>query len=766
MTRASVCLTLLMVPALTIGVSGRGLSRLFAGEDGRPGNHPQAVAKTGEVSHPQFTGIRVGFAGRYKTGVWTPVEVTLQGGSQRRVGQVRLTVSDGDGVPSRVVSPPEEPATVVPGRTTSQRLYVRFGRVSSVLTAEFVVDGHVIARRQFNSGLEADASGFLPAMPALQPLIVSVGEAAGVEDAVALRQADPTREDVVAHLDGFEPLPDRWYGYEGVKALILSTSRLETFSELSSTQLDALERWVKLGGRLVMFVGTAGEQVLAPGAPLTRFAPGTLAEMVALRRLGALEAYAGGSAPIAAPERDRALRVPRLQKVEGVIEAREADLPLVVRTARGFGQVIFVAADLDRPPVSEWKDRHLAMAKLLDLPLVRVDDKEQDYSVMHFGYDDLSGQLRGALDQFRGVHFVPFGLVATAIVLYIALIGPGDFFFVKRVLRRVELTWITFPAAVLAVSLAAYAMAYWLKGSELRMNQADVVDVDVATGQVRGTAWFSLFSPKIDTFDLTLVPQPPLSIEGPAAPAGGNAQTLMGWLGLPGRALGGMDPRAGGPALWTDPYSFSPDLSAILDVPIQAWSTKSFTARWQASAPKTLATELAVVDDAPTGTIQNLLEVPLTNCLLAYGTWAYRLGDLAPGQTLRLAGDAPRSELRTVLTGRRYVQEDKTLRQRITPYDRSSVDPEYILNTMLFHEAAGGTRYTDLSNAYQPFVDLSSLLKAGRAILVARVEQDGKPRRAAAVHRGGQPITAPDSQYVSIYRFVLPVENQGGRAAR
>ncbi len=740
MTRAIGCLLLLFVPVFAAGR---------------------------EVRSAEFVGIRVGFANRYKVGVWTPVEVLLRGGAERQSGEVRLTVPDGDGVPSRVVSLPDEPCVVLPGQTTSQRLFVRFGRTYGTLLAEFVVDGHVIAKREFDCAAEPGPTKFLPAMPALQPLILSVGSTdAGIEDAVALRQADPNREDVVARVDDLDHLPTRWYGYEGVEAVVLSTSRPELFRDVPrlKDRLEALDRWVRAGGRLVLCVGAAGDEVLASGQPLARFAPGTFAEMVPLRRLGALESYAGGVAPIPELKQGHALHSPRLKDVHGVIEAREADLPLVVRTARGFGQILFVAADLDQPPLSPWKDRRLVMAKLLDLPMTRPDDREQGFSVLRYAYDDLSGQLRSALDQFRGVRLVPFGVVAAALVVYIALIGPGDYFFLKRILRRMELTWVTFPATVLVVSLAAYAMTHWLKGSELRMNQADVVDVDVATGHVRGTSWFNVYSPRIDTFDLAIAPRPPFELGRPGKPPGDGAETMLGWLGLPGRALGGMNARTQGPALWTDAYAFAPKLDAMTEVPIQAWSTKSFTARWLATAPSTIAADLALVDGVPAGTLKNTLDVPLTDCLLAFGAWAYRLGDLPPGGMFTLSVDAPRSELKTVLTGRRYVQEDKSLRQRITPYDRASVDPDYIVGAMLFHEAAGGTRYTNLSNAYQPFMDMSSLLTTNRAILVARVEQDGKPWRAINVLRRGEPIAGPDDRSVSIYRFVIPVESTRDRA--
>ena len=46
--------------------------------------------------------------------------------------------------------------------------------------------------------------------------------------------------------------------------------------------------------------------------------------------------------------------------------------------------------------------------------------------VTHLGFDDLSGQLRGALDQYAGATRVAFSWIAAILVLYIAIIGPGD----------------------------------------------------------------------------------------------------------------------------------------------------------------------------------------------------------------------------------------------------------------------------------------------------------------------------------------------------
>ena len=48
----------------------------------------------------------------------------LRGGSEALAGEVSVIVPDGDGVPSRVSTPPDQPCQVLPGRETTVRLLV------------------------------------------------------------------------------------------------------------------------------------------------------------------------------------------------------------------------------------------------------------------------------------------------------------------------------------------------------------------------------------------------------------------------------------------------------------------------------------------------------------------------------------------------------------------------------------------------------------------------------------------------------------------
>ena len=201
--------------------------------------------------------------------------------------------------------------------------------------------------------------------------------------------------------------------------------------------------------------------------------------------------------------------------------------------------------------------------------------------------------------------------------------------------------------------------------------------------------------------------------------------------------------------------------SRLEEVPIQVWSTKSFTARWVGPATACPAADLSESEQLLTGPITNTLAFPLQDCIVAHGGSVYEIGTLQPGQSAQLGPMARRSELKTLLTGRRTVSGSGVkYHQESTPYDQASRDIPYILRMMMFYEAAGGRRHVGLWNAYQEFVDFSSLLRADRAILVAQQPVEDQRHQGAVLLRDGRPLAAPPGQHITIYRFVFPVKQE------
>jgi hypothetical protein len=330
----------------------------------------------------------------------------------------------------------------------------------------------------------------------------------------------------------------------------------------------------------------------------------------------------------------------------------EKDDIIAGQGGHGLGRVTLIAFDLDQGPFAELPQRPEFWDWVLREGGANRASAGSEGKPKPGGgalteeEDELAVAVRTHMDTFEGVPVISFGWVAFLIVLYILLIGPVEYFFLKRVVGRLELTWITFPIIVLTVSLATYFTAYSLKGRDLRINKIDIVDVDAASGRVEGTTLFTIFSPRIDDYTLGITPGEGWSND--AAPP----HTVMSWVGAP---------RGGRASLLRRSYRYHTDEQALADglekVPVQVWSTKSFVARW--SAP----IDPALFDPDPkdrvnrplehprdrelatgvTGTFVNRLPIPvLHDCVAFYAGQAYPLpgGTIRTGETTRLVFDS------------------------------------------------------------------------------------------------------------------------------
>ncbi len=743
---AHLWLTMLLT---AVFVSAVLLTPLAACAQGAPAADKTAAA-------PRITALRPGFAGRFKVGYWAPFAVELTGGSEAVQGRVELLVPDSDGVPTRVRAPAEGTLSLAPGERKNVLVYAKLGQLTGDVTVSFVDDTATLATRRFAAGEEGPLAGV---MPSSATLTLSLG-------AMRPKQLDKpaARGPAMTELASILDLPPDWWGLEGVDTILLSTSSADIAEQLSGSpaQLAALELWVQMGGQLVLSVGERGAELLAAGAPLARFAPGEFQSVVPLRQSTVLETYAESSEPLS-PGEPLKLEVTQLREARGRVEAFAGsgprDLPLVVRTPRGFGQIVFVAFDLDRPPLDTWVARPQLIERILGRSSARMADETSGMlgAVTTLGFVDLSGQLRGALDQFPGVRLVPFWLVAVLATAYLLCIGPLDYYLVKHVLKRPAATWLTFSLIVSFFAVGAVLMAYGLKGNSIRLNQLDLVDFDAETGFVRGTTWSNLFSPEIATYDLSLVPAPAhRTAEDSAHDA--TSGVLFSWFGLSGTGFGGMDSSGGATGgmgaasrnlpLFSLPYDYSARLDRIRRVPIAVWSSKAFIGRWWGQA--TGGVEANLADDGRlVGTIKNHLDVPLSGAVLIYDRWAYVIRDFAPGRQIDLAFDV---DPQTVDTYLRHVTAQGD-RQISAPYDQATFDVPRIVEMMTAQELAEGN-YTGLANQYQRYVELSDLVHGGRAVLIGRVAAPG-----SSLERDDKPLGA-ETQNWTFHRYVFPVAEQ------
>jgi hypothetical protein len=279
-----------------------------------------------------------------------------------------------------------------------------------------------------------------------------------------------------------------------------------------------------------------------------------------------------------------------------------------------------------------------------------------------------------------------------------------------------ELTWITFPAIVVVVSALAYWASARAKGTDLRVNQVDVVDVDVPARLVRGASFADVYSPENRDYDVTIAPRP---VKGSGSmPAG--TETLVSWFASPGTGPRGMGGGGRSLGFGAEPYRYGPDgrAESLEGVRIPIWSTKAFSARWFApteGAEPVIESDLSPQGvDRLNGTVTNRLGVELKGAVLAFNRRVYyNLGDLAPGESRQVELTQDRS-----LAG--------YLKDLVPDYDRrppsATIDRAALMRAILFRESdtSGATPWPS-----RPLhgLDLTGQLLLDRPMLVAEVDR-------------------------------------------
>lgn len=685
----------------------------------------------------------VGFGGSYRSGFWAPVSLTMVASSTAVEGELQLIAPDGDNVPVVYFARNQADTShcridLQPGQEATVHSYLKIGPQKSRFSARLIdpESGKVLWQARLPSNLR-------PPLSATTPLVVTLGSSIGVDDALKFTRRNVADALMAAEVKAAEGLPEHWWGYEGVETIFLPTGSEGILRKLTPSQSAALIQWVREGGRLVISSGTQIEVLLAETSPWKEFVPGKLVELGPMRDSASLESLSGEAFPFT----DDASRPPvaRLAAVRGKVELfqgpRAADVPLVIQTSHGLGEVTFVTFDLEGDRFAQWPGRPRFISGLL------TESKSQDQSGgsagARLGYTDLTGQLRAALDQFPGVQVINFTTVAILIIAYIVLIGPVDYLVLQRFGISRTITWVTFPLVALLFCGIAWYSAGWSHGNQIRLNQAEIIDIDAKLGRIRGTAWLHLYSPSTKTYNVSLSPKTAALAQSEST--GG----YLAWQGLPGGGLGGLDTTQATPGVF-DPYavefpSASPGLRSL---PIQIGSSKSLAARWWEDISLSATSQLTLTEHGvPTGDIVNPLDVELRDCIFTFNIWMYRLKNIGPKARFNLSDARP-----LYLEARLQQHKANDFKDSATPWIRDSADVPAILQMLMYYEAAKGQSYTGLTHRYQTHLDLSSPMNRERGLLVGYAN---KP--AAEVKIDGESISADQVQSWTFYRISIPV---------
>ena len=705
------------------------------------------------LAHGQDPEVLIGFDSMAKLGHWGPVTFKFE--SQPTATQWRITTLDGDDTPVTTSGPLWQ----ISENGLNQHAMVQFGRTYGQLDIELLDNADkVIFSDQMT--LSRKPTSRLELVPSTAPMVLCIEPQrdSSISKRLKAKFPDNGPDDrarlVVAHQTDQLPVTrDAWSCFETVFLLADDPSFA---GEIPADVLDSLAAWVRRGGRLMIASSPQAIDVIQGSPKLSALFPGTIAGPATLESSRRIEDFSGSGEQLI--RGDESLSIIGMSDTAGArIALQQGGLPLVIRASLGLGEVTLITVNPQEDAFLNWEGNSRFIFEVLKLG---HDDREREQgseirtgsAVRHSGYRDLVGQLKVPLESFSALSFIPFTAVAVLIALYIVCIGVGDRFLVSKLLKRHELTWLTFPLMALSFCALAWFIAHSNRPTDIQVNQLEVVDIDSVSGDIRGTVWANLYSPQSAEVDLS-TSQTGLRQEI------GDVSHRVSWLGLPGDGLGGLRNRAN-PGIYRSGYEqpFSADATKISmnSVQMQVSSTKPIFVEWDGRLGARVNSRLSV-DQRLKGTFTNPFDVPLKNCKLYFEDWVYIVrGTLAPGDTVDVISETLEKSAKSHLTRRKMADSKKSeLKSQTIPWDPENADMSRIAQMMLFHNSCGGKSYTNMTHGYHEFVDMTSNLSLNRAVLVGRLVD-----RVSEIGIDGNPAEDLYDQSLTLVRVVLPVERK------
>lgn len=590
-------------------------------------------------------------------------------------------------------------------------------------------------------------------------------------------------------------LPLTVWGWDGVERLVGCTDGQTWPQAMSADQWAACQQWLVGGGRLSLALRDSWEQLFGSGGPLGRLLPDLTTDAGVTTDSSQIELLVASRSQLISDPKTQSLPFlwfdTNRERAVLMVDSK----PVLERRSCGVGQIDLLGFDPTHPLMAAWPSRGALLTKWLDY---RRPDAPRLSTA--YGYSDVTGRMRSALEQFSRVQVISFTAVALIILGFVALL-IGDYFFLKRIVGNMQWAWLTLPFYCMLAGVATWTLFRSAKPSEFQLNQAELIDIDATGGYasirsvepnpgadqgpgaaegtmaaanaaelpsagpralVTGRLWASLYSPTAENLDLTIdrLDQLPLPLD----------ETSLGWLGLPGSGLGGMQSEnkllgSAGSYEVVGQWELNPASGRALlrtqigGMPFFYASSRVLTGGWSATLPPLRSTlQRQAGRDRLSGTLTNPLPIELKDCFVVYSNWGYRLSrPLGPGDTIDL--DIGKNQAKP------ESFEDWLRRPN------ANVDDLFrILEMLTYHEQSGGAAQTKLLPGYQGRIDLSHLSRLDRAVLIGRYEgsftrlQVQGPS-AASASPGSAPTVQQDRQ-ATLFRIVFPVQAEAAAAVQ
>ncbi len=547
--------------------------------------------------------------------------------------------------------------------------------------------------------------------------------------------------------------------------------------DLSDQQRQAVEEWVTTGGHLIVSCGANLPQLLE--SPLGQWLQPVFEIEPALmfsQDLSGLQNFVAGSSQLQTYRKSVPIVKLRSNQAWSVVDSING--PLVQRVSYGAGMISMVAVDLNQKPVNQW----LSLPQLYEMLIFgyQLDTSASQTSrtgrISSSGVSDLATQLATVSDAVPSANRWSTWSVMLLMVIFLFVIGPLDYLLVVRILKKPHLTWITFPALIIAFCLLAVS---WVgeRVAPLVVRQTHLVDVaQPGTRQtVRLRSWSSISA--ADSGNISIGAKLSPFFAGGRNVAMTDAKTSVSWHGRPEDVYGGLY-REGGVALGRQLSHRSEDSdgagAGFSSVPMLSDGSQAFLAEAlvDASASMIVEANLRVPSSGLLeGEFTHHFASPIKNWSVVFRNRVYRPASNADADGLEIKPGQPWSrenysvavsDLREFLKGVRATQPDEQPKKGMASkhvqikafYDTQGTNPLDILTMVSLFKVPGGETFVKLQNNALRRDDLSDGIHLNTVLVVGTLDT---PVTEMIVN--GNTVTPDESQ--TIVRLLLPVLRSG-----
>lgn len=544
-----------------------------------------AVAPLNGVVRAQTAAItlsaQTGYDGYYKDAHWIPIRIQLTNDGPDVTGMVKIAAPRYSGSTldyTRVVDLPS-------GARKEIHMYISIEGYVSKINISYVSGNEVLVNASARA-IQIGASDLLMGVLASSPTAFN-----------ALTQVEPINGKARLAQLTIADLPPAAEAWKSLDALVIADVDTGQFSD---AQREAIRAWVADGGRLFLVGGPNWQKVAAGLDTLLPVVPkGTLT----VTDLSALAGYAHDVPPDGEVIAVNGTLLPGAVTTVYGIADNGARVPLIVENKLGYGRVNMLMFDPTLVPIKGWRGMENVYRGLL-----AVTTEQPGWANAYRNWYN-AGEAVNAIPGIGLPHVLQ---ICVFLAGYIALVGPLNYLFLRRIKRR-ELAWVTIPAIVVLFTGITYVASFALRGTRPTLHRLTVAQVWETSDRAQVEALIGVFSPRREQYDIQL-----------------DGDLLL--RPLPSDTYyGGVDTSVEGILLEQG------DSMVARNVRVDVGAIKPFVAQGQVPAPKFSSDLVFTVTGSQstlTGTIQNLSDVILRDAVVLTAGGYESVGDVLPGSQI------------------------------------------------------------------------------------------------------------------------------------